>query len=437
MSSVRLGSVTLGLPRISVVALLDDTERWSAADWETLRESGVSACVGPSAGLVPGVEASEVAYEADGAGRLFLDRSLQLALYPKWADSFDRPWGPLLGPEEIGLGLAAVCAGAPLVAVRCPRPDSAAALVTELKALAGVLGRELTRVPKPAEGPRAAARAGQRYEGAHRIAFQGEHGAFSEMAVYNLFPAESTAVPLPTFPDVFSAVLSGDVDFGMIPIENALAGPITENYDLLLEFPDLHIVGETQVRVEHNLIVLPGTPMEAIRRVLSHPQGLAQSKQFLDAHPQWEAVSFYDTAGSVKHIAQTGDRALAAIASAEAARVYGMEILVPGVETNHRNFTRFFLIARLGQPAGGIPNKASLMFGTADEPGALTRCLAVFAAHGVNMTKLESRPIHGRPWDYMFYVDVRLPKEGFENAVSELSSVAKDLRVLGVYQTSF
>jgi prephenate dehydratase len=256
------------------------------------------------------------------------------------------------------------------------------------------------------------------------------------MAVFNLFPQDtSQAVPLPSFREVFSAVLAGEVDFGMIPIENALAGPINENYDLLLEFPDLVIVGETQVRVEHNLIGLPGASLGDLRRVFSHPQGLAQSKQFLDAHPQWEAVPFYDTAGSVKHIAAQKDPTLAAIASAEAARVYGMEILAPGVETNHRNFTRFFLICREAS-AVGTPNKASLVFATADEPGALSRCLAVFSAHGVNMTKLESRPIHGRPWDYMFYVDARLPQEAgaFEATLAELGAVAKELRLLGVYQ---
>jgi prephenate dehydratase len=147
-------------------------------------------------------------------------------------------------------------------------------------------------------------------------------------------------------------------------------------------------------------------------------------------------VPFYDTAGSVKHVAATGDPTLAAIASAEAARVYGMEILVPGVETNHRNFTRFFLIARRTEPGVGRPNKASLVFATADEPGALSRCLAVFAAHGVNMTKLESRPIHGRPWDYMFYVDARLPADpaAFGRTLTELGEVAKELRVLGEYE---
>ena len=440
---LRLGPVTLGHPRISVVAVLGaGVGSWLSTDWEVLREAGVSvACVEGArlAAAVPTVSWSDLAVGTDpGApGLLFLDTGFQAGLYPHWSRTLTRPWGPLLeGADAPALALASVAAGAPLVALKCPLPGSAAEVVTELKALAGVLGRELTRIPKQAEGTVRAASTGQnrRYAGRlrQRVAFQGEHGAFSEMAVYNLFSSQSEAIPLPTFREVFSSVLAGEVDFSMVPIENALAGPINENYDLLLQFPDLHIVGETQVRVEHNLIGMPGTSIEAIRRVLSHPQGLAQSKQFLDAHPQWEVVPFYDTAGSVKHVAQTGDPSLAAIASAEAARVYGMEILAPGVESNHRNFTRFFLIARRSEAGEGTPYKASLVFATADEPGALSRCLAVFSGHGVNMTKLESRPIHGRPWDYMFYVDVRLPAQpgAFEATLDELGTVAKELRLL-------
>lgn len=411
-----------------------------------LRESGVSLVVstGPLGDAMPSITRDQVALGPDpeAPGLVFLDTACQIGRYPVWARTLARPWGPLVeGPDLVPLALAAVAAGASLVALKCSEPSSAASLVAELKGLAGLLGRELTRVPKRAEGStRTGTVPGLRYgaRSGQRVAFQGEHGAFSEMAVFNLFSSQtSQVVPLPSFREVFSAVLSGDVDFGMVPIENALAGPINENYDLLLEFADLHIVGETQVRVEHNLIGLPGASLEGIKRVFSHPQGLAQSKQFLDAHPTWEAVPFYDTAGSVKHVARSADPSLAAIASAEAARVYGMEILVPGVETNHRNFTRFFLIARNAEVGEGSPNKASLVFATADAPGALSRCLAVFANHGVNMTKLESRPIHGRPWDYMFYVDARLPdRQGaFEATLAELGEVAKELRVLGVYES--
>jgi prephenate dehydratase len=442
--------VTLGYPRISVVALLGPSSaRWTAADWEALRESGVSvACAEglSNSGPVPVVSLASLAVGNDplAEGVLFLDNDLQVVLYPQWVLSQGRPWGPLVrGPHALSLALAAVVAGAPLVAWECPSPTDARELVTELKGLASVLGRELTRIPKRAEGTvdsetlevEREKRYGHR--GSAQVAFQGEHGAFSEMAVYNLFPTDTCrAVPLPSFREVFAAVLAGDVDFGMVPIENALAGPINENYDLLLEFPDLHIVGETQVRVEHNLIGLPGTNLDDIRRVFSHPQGLAQSKVFLESHSHWEAVPFYDTAGSVKHVAEHREPTWAAIASAEAARVYGLSILVPGVETNHRNFTRFFLIAPRTETGVGTANKVSLVFGTADEPGALSRCLAVFASHGVNMTKLESRPIHGRPWAYMFYVDARLPAEpgAFESTVAELVTVTQELRILGLYQ---
>ena len=435
---VRLGSITLGYPRISVVALVGpEAAEWSSAQWEAVRESGVSVVCSekPWGCPLPWFSRTDASFVRDD--------QFQLATYPERARTSTRPWGPVVsGEDRIPLALAAVAAGAPLILAECHTPGELTELVAELKALAVVLGRELTRVPKQAEGPRLDAQRSSsthRYsgQGALRVAFQGEHGAFSEMAVFNLFPpATSTAVPLPSFREVFQAVLAGEVDYAMIPIENALAGPINENYDLLLEFPDVHIVGETQVRVEHNLIGLPGTALDTVKRVFSHPQGLAQSKAFLEAHPTWEAVPFYDTAGSVKHIAALRDPSLAAIASAEAARVYGMEILVPGVETNHRNFTRFFLLTRRPEPGVGVANKASLVFGTADEPGALGHCLAIFAAHGINMTKLESRPIHGRPWAYMFYVDARLPEDAtaFDRTLAELSEVAKELRVLGRYQ---
>jgi prephenate dehydratase len=270
-----------------------------------------------------------------------------------------------------------------------------------------------------------------------KVGFQGEHGAYSEMAVFQRFDrTQAEAVPLFSFRDVFEGVASGALDYGMLPIENALAGAIDDNFDLLLEFESLHIVAETQVRIEHNLIGLPGTALATVAKVLSHPQGLAQSRKFLEAHPEWEAVPFYDTAGSVAHVARLADPTLAAIASAEAARVYGMEILVAGVESNHQNFTRFFQIATRAVASPSEPNKASIVFATADEPGALSRCLAVFAAHNVNMKKLESRPIQGRPWDYMFYVDVAMPADAsqFDAAFAELQVVAKDCRLLGKYR---
>jgi len=214
-----------------------------------------------------------------------------------------------------------------------------------------------------------------------------------------------------------------------------LGGSIHENYDLILEYPDVSIVGETQIRIQHNLIGLPETDLSQVKRVYSHPQGLIQSAEFLDQYPHWEQVPFYDTAGSVAHVKTQKDPSIVAIASAEAARVYGMKILVSGVETNHQNYTRFFVFAQKGTPNLGQETKASMVFSTANSPGALSECLTLLSQYGLNMKKLESRPIPGKPWVYMFYVDVDLPQDlgVFDRAVGELSKGTGDFKVLGIY----
>jgi 3-deoxy-7-phosphoheptulonate synthase len=225
-----------------------------------------------------------------------------------------------------------------------------------------------------------------------------------------------------------------------VPMENSLTGSIHENYDLLLRYPDLHIVGEQKIRIVHNLIGLPHATMEDIRRVFSHPQGLAQCAHFLDSHPDWERVAFYDTAGAVRHVAEKGAKENAAIASEDAALVYGLSVLKPAIEANVQNYTRFFVIARVEEelpPEAGLrkPPKASLCFAVADQPGALFKALQVLADRGLNMQKLESRPIHGKPWEYLFYVDVNVPADIslFTRCMEELKSVTEDLRVLGTY----
>lgn len=477
---IHLQSVALGGPRISVLAFLPPSAlSWSEADLAELRESGVSAAVATDPAvfehLAPwahdlglplvwgGAQAPDGSWKPQGLagfsrpavspsvpyflisnepvpGCCFLDTGLQLARYPGWAASLALPWGMALGlkgesPESWrSLALAGVTAGAQLILAAVDHPRDLEPLNSGLRAFSAVLGRELTRIPRrSAQAEAQIVVLGQRV----RAAFQGEHGAYSEMAVFSVFDPKTTeAVPTKTFREVYSAVLSGEVDYGVLPIENALAGPIQDNFDLIREFSDLHIVGETQVRIEHNLIGLPSAGIDQVRKVLSHPQGLAQSRVFLESHPDWEQVPFYDTAGSVAHIARQGDPGLAAVASAEAARFYGMKILVPGIETNRQNFTRFFVLAPLVHRPLAAPNKASILFSTADEPGALSRCLAVFAAHGVNMKKLESRPIHGRPWEYLFYVDVQMTENqaDFEAAFHELETVSKECRLLGVYR---
>jgi 3-deoxy-7-phosphoheptulonate synthase len=327
-------------------------------------------------------------------------------------------------------------------------PDQFEKLMRDIEALAPVLGKELARLPDVLTGPAAGGRATGRpaavtVTGDVVVTFQGERGAFGEHAIRHWFPGKVTAQPVADFRSVFDSVLQGHAHFGIVPMENSLTGSIHENYDLLLQYPDLRIVGEQKIRIVHNLIALGGAALSDIRRVYSHPQGLAQCARFLDTHPEWERVAFYDTAGAVKYIAETGDKENAAIASEEAARVYGLAVLRQGLETNVQNYTRFFVIAReehalAPEAVSRRPGKASMCFAVADQPGALFKALQVLAAAGLNMQKLESRPIHGKPWEYLFYIDVNLPKDMgiFTRAMDELKTVSEDLRVLGTYASS-
>jgi 3-deoxy-7-phosphoheptulonate synthase len=224
----------------------------------------------------------------------------------------------------------------------------------------------------------------------------------------------------------------------MVPIENSLAGSIHENYDLLLQYPDVEIVGEQKIRIVHHLIGFEGVLIDSVTRVFSHPQGLAQCAKFLDAHPGIEQVPYYDTAGSVAYVASEGRRDWAAIASAGAAKTYGLSVLKEGIETNPRNYTRFFAIARSGNSPAPDANMASIVFAVADKPGALFGCLRILSDESVNMHKLESRPIHGKPWEYMFYLDVEIPPDAdrFDRAVEELTSESENFRILGRYRAT-
>jgi 3-deoxy-7-phosphoheptulonate synthase len=361
------------------------------------------------------------------------------------------------------MALAAIAAGADGITVEVhPDPDRALSdgpqslypeqfekLMRDIEALAPVLGKEVAVLPEPrtagtaaAVGSPALARETDGSEaslGRLAVAFQGERGAFGEHAIRRYFSEETKAFPVPEFQNVFDAVLEGKTAYGIVPVENSLTGSIHQNYDLLLHYPDIRIVGEQKIRIVHNLIGLPETKLADITRVYSHPQGLAQCAKFLDGHPEWERMSYIDTAGAVRLVAQTGRKENAAIASEEAARVYGLAVLKHGIETNVQNYTRFVVIAREDAAAGilsGAPNKASFCFSVADKPGSLFKALQVLAGHGLNMKKLESRPILGKPWQYLFYVDVDLPADNtvFSKAAEELAGVTEDLRVLGTYK---
>jgi prephenate dehydratase len=265
------------------------------------------------------------------------------------------------------------------------------------------------------------------------VAIQGERGSFSHQAAVAVLGGELTLRPQPTFEALFAAVSGGEAERGLVPIENSLAGSIHENYDRL-RAGALHIVGETQLRVRHCLLARPGATLGSIRRVASHPVALAQCRDFFAARPQLEAVAAYDTAGSVRDLLRPdGVATQAAIASALAAEIYGAQVLMEGIEDDPQNYTRFLMLAREPQPIEG-PSKTSLVFSTANVPGALHRALGAFATRGVDLSKIESRPLRGRPWEYSFYLDaVGDPRGALGEALAELETMASELRVLGTY----
>lgn len=271
-----------------------------------------------------------------------------------------------------------------------------------------------------------------------RVAFQGVEGAYSEAAVVQLLGDSAGPVASETFEEVFSRVQSGKVERGLVPIENSLAGSIHRNYDLLLEH-ELHIVGETSLRVEHHLLALSGVRLAEVRRVLSHPQALAQCERFLASLEGVERVPTYDTAGSAHMLRENGWRDAAAIASARAAEVYGLAVLAAGIEDDPENYTRFLLLSREPAPPEAATDwKTSIVYSMANVPGALFKSLAVFALRDIDLTKIESRPLRGRPWEYVFYLDFAgsARTEPGSRALDHLAEITSFLRVLGSYPRS-
>ena len=271
-----------------------------------------------------------------------------------------------------------------------------------------------------------------------RTAFQGEQGAFSQEAVRQILGDRAVVAPLPRFDDVFRALVERKVDAAVLPIENTLAGSVHENYDHLLEY-DVRIVAETNVRIVHNLMVRPGVRFRDIRRVFSHPVALNQCLEFFAAHPEIEKVPYYDTAGSVKMIVSDRLDDAAAIASSVAASIYGARILRRSIEDDRHNYTRFFLLRRT-RDAGRLRAsaglwKTSIVFSTRNIPGALFRAISAFALRDLNLTRIESRPLRGKPWEYLFYVDFIGSEEDprVRNALGHLRELADMLRVLGCY----
>ena len=265
-----------------------------------------------------------------------------------------------------------------------------------------------------------------------RIAYQGVTGAYSEAAALRFNPA-ADVVPRPSFEEVFAGVAERQATHGILPIENTIGGTIHRNYDLLLEH-DLPIVGEVKLPIAHHLIVREGTTLEQVRRVYSHPQGLAQCERFLRTLKDVEIVATYDTAGSAKMIKDQDLHGSAAIASERAARIFDLQVLRSGIQDYADNFTRFLLIGREAVPLG-TPDKTTIVFTVANEAGALFKALSVFALREIDLTKLESRPIPDRPFEYLFYADLATNREDFRcaRALMNLAEFAPSVRTLGSY----
>lgn len=286
-----------------------------------------------------------------------------------------------------------------------------------------------------------------------KVAIQGELGSFSHEAAEHMVP-RCSIVPCARSADVFDRVKNGSVAAAVIPIENSLAGTVAEHADLLVT-RDVFIQAEFRLRIVHNLIAAPGVKLGALRRAFSHPVAIDQCRDFFRRHPEIEPVPFYDTAGSVKHVLAEGLRDAAGIAGRHAAREYSGKILQKGIEDDKRNFTRFLLIrpsrakSRTGAPRKKraaatanpyqrlIPpgaNKTSIAYKLKNQPGALFKSLSVFALRDISLSKIESRPLRGRPWEYVFYVDfLRGDDEPARNALRHLSEVAELVKVLGIY----
>jgi 3-deoxy-7-phosphoheptulonate synthase len=362
--------------------------------------------------------------------------------------------------------LAAVAAGADGLTVEVhPNPDVAMSdgpqslipdqfekLMRDVEALAPVVGKELLRLPRKrqsagqtAERPSVAPSVSD--SAALPVAFCGESGAFAEQALERAFGEDMPRLQENTFRAAFDAVLEGKASFAVIPVENSLAGSIHENYDLFLSYPDVAIVGELKLRIVHCLIGAAGAAFADIKTVRSHPQGFAQCRTFLDKHSDWRLEPWNNTASAVLSIAGEGEagRSIAAIASEQAAAAHGLTVLKAGIETNPQNYTRFVIIARKSENGKapvppslgeGKPDKASLVFSVHDEAGSLFACLKILSEQGVNLSKLESRPILGKPWRYLFYVDAKMPEQDgvFDAAMDALAVNTEDFRLLGTYR---
>ena len=317
------------------------------------------------------------------------------------------------------------------------RKADVAALYEEIMAISRRQQRKLVRegAEEPGYAAYAAALAARREPvAAPRVVYQGEPGCYSEEAAVGFFGEGVESRGCPWFSDVFAALERGEADYAVLPVENSSTGSIRQVYDLLAQY-NYYVVGECQVKVEHCLMALPGAALEDIQAVYSHEQGLMQCERYLDAHWGWRRVPTLDTAGSAKQVAESGDRTAAAICSRRAAQIYGLHILAEGVNYNAMNHTRFVVVSPVLELRPGR-NKISTVFRLPHQSGSLHEILTVFAVQGLNLLKIESRPIPGRGWEYLFFLDFTgdLAAPEMDGVLHELGQLAAEFRILGNFR---
>ena len=337
-------------------------------------------------------------------------------------------------------------------------PDQFEKMMRDIEVLAPVVGRTVSRRPasvqtgfgKTTIGAGKPKTAGSKKDEPVVCAYSGGRGAYAEQAILRYYDNDATALATANFREVINAVLDGRANFGMLPIENSLAGSVYENYDNLALYEDIEIVGTVTLRIEHSLLSVKGASIDSISSVYSHPQGLAQCAEFLAKYPAWKHIETDSTSAAAELVAASGDVTKAAIASESAGLFNRLEALKSGIETNARNYTRFVIVARSGEMVCEAPNHATVIFTVANEPGTLYSALGLFMKHGLNLTKLESRPIQGEPWRYRFYANIALPEgvgasvvsaEHLRAALAEMEKISQDhgivqgVRVLGLYNS--
>ncbi|MBF0204609.1 MAG: 3-deoxy-7-phosphoheptulonate synthase [Desulfamplus sp.] len=316
-------------------------------------------------------------------------------------------------------------------------PKQFGRLIRDIYVIAPVVGKQLIHdyTGYSAASPGSlSAESGKSREG-KRVVYLGEQGTFSHKAAMQYFSSDVENYPVPSFRDIFENVKSDAAAFGIIPIENSLAGSIHENYDLLLEY-ELFITGELSLRVVHNLIAHQGVKIEDVKQILAPPPAFQQCRRFLDANPDMKIVPVNATGSAVKRISESGNMEDAAIGSVEAAELFCMTVLEEAIEDNPRNFTRFVVIEKQ-MAQEGIKNKSSIVFSTSNKPGSLFEVMKVFSENQINLVKLESRPIHGKPWQYMFYADLETDltdsSASTDNVIKAIEQNTEFFKILGSY----